>query len=264
MLIMKKRNVENISKSELLSDLISSLGKGGFLKTPKVKQIFLAVDRSKYVLPQHEDLAFDDRPLPIGYHVTISAPHMHATALEYLKDHLKPGSKCLDVGSGSGIVCSYFMRMLEFSGMVVGIEHIEELTMRSYESIVADLHSVLEKKTFEVTALINEADPVIDDFKKKSLTPGQLLLVTGDGRKGFPQLGPFNCIHVGAAIGLEHTILLDQLANNGRMMAPVTGEFGHQEIIIFDKDAKGKVSQQKVLDVRYVPLTSKQKQLRGY
>ncbi len=48
------------------------------------------------------------------------------------------------------------------------------------------------------------------------------------------------------------------------MMAPVTGEFGHQEIIIFDKDANGKITEQKILAVRYVPLTSKQKQLRGY
>ena len=38
----------------------------------------------------------------IDYGATISAPHMHAMALEYLKDYLKPGNKVLDVGSGSG------------------------------------------------------------------------------------------------------------------------------------------------------------------
>jgi protein-L-isoaspartate(D-aspartate) O-methyltransferase len=27
---------------------------------------------------------------------------MHAYALEYLREHLKPGNKALDVGSGSG------------------------------------------------------------------------------------------------------------------------------------------------------------------
>lgn len=43
-----------------------------------------------------------DEPLPIGHHQTISAPHMHATALSVLSDHIrKPGSKVLDVGSGT-------------------------------------------------------------------------------------------------------------------------------------------------------------------
>jgi protein-L-isoaspartate(D-aspartate) O-methyltransferase len=41
-------------------------------------------------------------PKPIGSAATISAPHMHAHALELLKDKLKPGNKVLDVGCGSG------------------------------------------------------------------------------------------------------------------------------------------------------------------
>ena len=41
-----------------------------------------------------------DSPQAIGYGVTISAPHMHAHALEMLKDHLYEGAKALDVGSG--------------------------------------------------------------------------------------------------------------------------------------------------------------------
>ena len=41
-----------------------------------------------------------DAPQSIGYGVTISAPHMHAHALEILKDNLFEGAKALDVGSG--------------------------------------------------------------------------------------------------------------------------------------------------------------------
>lgn len=40
-------------------------------------------------------------PLPIGLQQTISAPHMHATALELLADNLQPGAHVLDVGSGA-------------------------------------------------------------------------------------------------------------------------------------------------------------------
>jgi hypothetical protein len=42
------------------------------------------------------------RAQDIKFGATISAPHMHAIALEYLKDYVKPGNKVLDVGSGSG------------------------------------------------------------------------------------------------------------------------------------------------------------------
>jgi hypothetical protein len=41
-----------------------------------------------------------DAPLPIGHQETISAPHMHATCLELLRGHLRPGARVLDVGSG--------------------------------------------------------------------------------------------------------------------------------------------------------------------
>lgn len=47
-------------------------------------------------------LAYVDAPLGIGYAATISAPHMHAYALELLLDRLRPGAKALDVGSGTG------------------------------------------------------------------------------------------------------------------------------------------------------------------
>ncbi len=50
-------------------------------------------------LPQ---LAYMDAPLGIGHAATISAPHMHAYALELLLDRLRPGAKALDVGSGTG------------------------------------------------------------------------------------------------------------------------------------------------------------------
>jgi protein-L-isoaspartate(D-aspartate) O-methyltransferase len=38
----------------------------------------------------------------LGYGATISAPHMHAYALEYLEQHLVKAKKALDVGSGTG------------------------------------------------------------------------------------------------------------------------------------------------------------------
>jgi protein-L-isoaspartate(D-aspartate) O-methyltransferase len=54
-----------------------------------------------------------DSPQGIGYSATISAPHMHAFALEYFRDHLKVAKKVLDVGSGSGYLTLAFAKMIE-------------------------------------------------------------------------------------------------------------------------------------------------------
>jgi protein-L-isoaspartate O-methyltransferase len=43
--------------------------------------------------------ALQDRPLPNGPTETISAPHMHAIALELLSSNLQPGKHVLDIGS---------------------------------------------------------------------------------------------------------------------------------------------------------------------
>lgn len=51
--------------------------------------------------PTTLQLAYMDAPLGIGYSATISAPHMHAYALELMLDRLRPGAKVLDVGSGT-------------------------------------------------------------------------------------------------------------------------------------------------------------------
>ena len=47
------------------------------------------------------------------------------------------------------------------------------------------------------------------------------------------------------------------------MFIPV-GTTYDQYIKVIDKDANGKISEKKVMGVRYVPLTDKEKQLKGY
>ena len=46
------------------------------------------------------------RPLPIGFSVQMSAPHVHAMTLELLAPWLERGGQFLDVGSGSGFMCA--------------------------------------------------------------------------------------------------------------------------------------------------------------
>lgn len=78
------------------NDLVSQLSRNGILKTQRVIEAMRKVDRGNYC----NYSPYMDSPQSIGYGVTISAPHMHAHALEILKDNLFEGAKALDVGSG--------------------------------------------------------------------------------------------------------------------------------------------------------------------
>ena len=67
-----------------------------------------AVDRGDYSAAT----PYQDSPQSIGCGVTISAPHMHAYALELLREQLAPGATALDVGSGSGYLTACFAKMV--------------------------------------------------------------------------------------------------------------------------------------------------------
>ena len=94
----------------------------------------VAVDRGNYCRTD----PYRDKPQGIGYNVTLSAPHMHAHALELLKDHLKPGMNALDVGSGSGYLTACMALMVGEDGKVIGVDHIKELVDWSGDNIIKD------------------------------------------------------------------------------------------------------------------------------
>ena len=129
-------------------------------------------------------------------------------------------------------------KMMEDKGTAVGIEHIKELC--------------------------DFANKNISKHNKDLLDSKKIILINGDGRKGCPEYGPYNCIHVGAAAAQLPQPLIEQLANGGRLVIPVGEQGGNQYIYIIDKDSNGKLTQRKTLGVSYVPLTSVKKQLSFY
>lgn len=88
--------------------MVGQLQRYGVISSEKVVEVMKTIDRALFV-PSGAS-AYDDSPMGIGYNVTISAPHMHATCLQLLEDHLKPGMHALDVGSGIFIL--QFINML--------------------------------------------------------------------------------------------------------------------------------------------------------
>ncbi|KAH8311394.1 hypothetical protein KR044_006071 [Drosophila immigrans] len=212
------------------ADLIRQLRDYGVIASEAVANAMIATDRKHYC-PRNP---YMDSPQPIGGGVTISAPHMHAFALEYLRDHLKPGAHVLDVGSGSGYLTACFYRYIKAKGenagtRIVGIEHQHSLVTMSKTNLNSD-------------------DPDM-------LNSEQMVIIEGDGRKGHTALAPYDAIHVGAAAPETPTELINQLANGGRLIVPVGPDGGSQYMQQYDKDENGKVQMTRLMGVMYVPLT---------
>ncbi|VDL76931.1 unnamed protein product [Nippostrongylus brasiliensis] len=214
-------------------ELVRNLEKGQIFTSPRVREAMLAVDRGDF----SPRAPYMDQPQGIGWNATISAPHMHAAALEYLKNHLVEGAYALDVGSGSGYLTVCMALMIGENGKVVGIEHIPELVELS------------KKNTRKHHAEL--------------LDTGRVIFVEGDGRKGYPLSHKYDAIHVGAAAETIPPALIEQLAEGGRMLIPVGKESGNQVFLQVDK-IDGNVTQKVIEHVIYVPLTSKAHQLGRY
>lgn len=82
-----------------------------------------------------------------------------------------------------------------------------------------------------------------------------------DGRLGWPEEAPYDAIHVGAAAPEIPPALIEQLKPGGRMVIPVGNIF--QDLKVVDKNSDGSVSIRTETSVRYVPLTSRDAQLRN-
>ncbi|NP_001131659.1 Protein-L-isoaspartate O-methyltransferase [Zea mays] len=213
--------------------MVEYLKQYGAVRTDKVKEVMETIDRALFV---PEGTPYIDSPMPIGFNATISAPHMHATCLELLKDHLQPGMHALDVGSGSGYLTACFAMMVGPEGRAVGIEHVPEIVASSVENVQR-----------------SAAAPLLRD--------GSLSFHVTDGRLGFPDAAPYDAIHVGAAAPEIPQPLLDQLKPGGRMVIPV-GTYS-QDLQVVDKNTDGSFSVRSDAAVRYVPLTSRAAQLQG-
>ncbi|MFO7807417.1 MAG: class I SAM-dependent methyltransferase [Candidatus Moraniibacteriota bacterium] len=82
--------------------LVQYLVESGAIKSKKVKEAFLKVDRGYFVPERWQAYAYEDYPLEIAQGQTISQPTTVAFMLELLE--VEEGDKILDIGAGSGWV----------------------------------------------------------------------------------------------------------------------------------------------------------------
>lgn len=212
------------------AELVEKLCSHKIIRSQRVRDAMLAVDRAEFVLPSDAAVGYMDTPQPIGHGATISAPHMHASCAELLQDVLRPGARVLDVGSGSGYLAVVLAQMVAPGGKVFGVDYIPELVAFSKRNVQKS-HSGL-------------------------LNDGALELIVGDGWRGYAPGAPYDAIHVGAAAATVPQALLDQLRPGGKLVLPV-GKWA-QELELITKDEQGGLHRKSLMAVQYVPLVKQQ------
>jgi len=185
---------------------------------PAVLEAMSAVPRHQFVSHAWRAQAYNDHPLPIGKGQTISQPFIVAYMSQVLQ--VKPGQKVLEIGTGSGYQAAVLAAM---GAKVYTVEIIPELA----ESAAATL---------------------------KRLGYEGVKVKLADGNYGWPTEAPFDRIMVTAGARQVPPALIQQLKSGGRMVIPVGSGYWGEELTLVTKDAKGRVSQKKLLPVRFVPL----------
>ncbi|MCK6461984.1 MAG: protein-L-isoaspartate(D-aspartate) O-methyltransferase [Planctomycetes bacterium] len=186
------------------------------IRDPLVLSAMRTVPRHEFVPEDLRDLAHDDRPLPIGHGQTISQPYIVALMTELAE--LRGEESVLEVGTGSGYQAAV---LAEIAARVYTIEFVEPL-LRAAAATLARLHY-------------------------RNVVPR-----LGDGRLGWKEMAPFDAILVTAAPAYRiPQDLLDQLADGGRLVAPVGGEVQMLSLV----RRRGRTFERRdITAVRFVPL----------
>lgn len=179
-----------------------------------------SVKRHLFVPPESRRASYSDHPLPIGEGQTISQPYIVALMTERLK--LKPGSKVLEIGTGSG----YQAAILAEMGMEVRSIEIRE-------------------------GLASSAGEKLNKLGYKKIK-----VRYGDGYYGWEEEGPFDAVIVTAAANHIPPPLLSQLKEGGRLIIPL-GSTTYYQTLTLARKLKDRVDVEHISGVVFVPMMGK-------
>jgi protein-L-isoaspartate(D-aspartate) O-methyltransferase len=208
-----KRDVAADRRERMVQTQIADRG----IRSPDVLRAMRSVPRERFVAPDMAAFAYDDSPLPIDQHQTISQPYIVAAMIEAAC--VGPRDTVLEVGAGSGYAAAV---LGQIAARVIAVERHAALATSARERIAA-------------------------------LGYGNVEIRTGDGTRGCADASPFDAILVSAAAPEIPAALENQLAMGGRLVIPVGDESGQRLIKVTRTDADT-FEQEDLASVMFVPL----------
>jgi protein-L-isoaspartate(D-aspartate) O-methyltransferase len=185
----------------------------------QILDVIRQVPRHAFIDEALAHRAYEDTALPIGFSQTISQPYVVAKMTELLLAE-GPVEKVLEVGTGSGYQTAILASLVE---KVYTVERISGLLTRARERLgTVGYRNIQFKHT--------------------------------DGGMGWPERGPFDAILVTASPREVPQSLIEQLADNGRMLVPV-GEARQQDLLLITRHGD-EIVQEVMEPVKFVPLLS--------
>jgi protein-L-isoaspartate(D-aspartate) O-methyltransferase len=186
------------------------------VRDERVLSAMREVPRHFFVPESYQTSAYNDSPLPIGKGQTISQPYIVAVMTEILR--LLPTDKVLEIGSGSGYQAAILGKLAH---TVVTVERIPEV-----------------------------AEIARANLARVGIT--NVTVVTGDGTIGYPEGAPFDGILITAATPAVPAPLIEQMAEGGRLVAPV-GSRDLQELVRLTRHGE-QITRELFGGVVFVPL----------
>ncbi len=203
------------SRARMVEDQLKPRG----IKDEMTLKAMSEVPRHLFVEDAMRARAYGDYPLPISAGQTISQPYIVAQMTQLLQ--LKGHERVLEIGTGSGYQAAILSRICK---RVYTIERINRL--------------------------LAEARKVFDQLRYYNI-----VAKLDDGTTGWPEHAPFDAIITTAGGPEIPPPLVQQLADNGRMIIPV-GNQDVQELQLLTKH-EGEITIERLERVRFVDLIGK-------
>ncbi|MDB4968715.1 MAG: protein-L-isoaspartate O-methyltransferase [Myxococcales bacterium] len=179
-------------RERMVSEQLAARG----IRDARVLDAMRKVPRERFVDESMRERAYEDAPLPIGFGQTISQPYMVARMCELAE--LSGDEAVLEVGGGSGYQAAV---LSELARQVYVIELRPELGRLCQQRL-----EMLGKRNVEVGVF--------------------------DGTYGWRERAPFDVIVVAAGAPDIPPLLVDQLADGGRLIIPIGPRQGQRLAIV--------------------------------
>lgn len=153
---------------------------------------FEATPRQMFIPGQWHDIAWSERMIPIECGETVEGADLQAAVIAALA--IEPGSRILEIGTGSGYTAAVMARL---GARVVTVDRYRTLTEQA-------------KQRFEALGIANA-------FARQA-----------EGSNGLSGEGPFDRIVVWASFDSLPRAFVDQLSSGGVMIAPIGPAEGEQ------------------------------------